>query len=411
MAFPGIFSVEMKRLRFSIAVTLVTFLVSPLLGIQASAAELGIGFRVVPTGGKVGGNNQLWFALDRGESGIRKFEVISSSDISQLIQLTFVQAQTVDGQLVAGSEPSEIANWIFPDANNFILKPRESRMIEISTKVPPNTEDGTYRAYLKVGASAAKDTKARTDVTQAVVKNAISFNKELYVLVGNAENLTLDFEILGLQDFTKDDGSKNISIDFRNLGQVPLGLKANLTLVSTEFSNLSYGPFIGGSTTMLEEGDEGYAELKLPDEVAPGSYRILVQASQDSVIKNKVFEEELTFPRLGGFKVLPILIALVLLALGILLFRFGLKKIRNQNQIGEDYAKQLKKTTNSQDDFDVDAFLDEILAKNQRKRQRAEKRKESIKSVGQQRKGSRKSQSSVKKSKIKKKSKTKVRSR
>ena len=106
----------MKRLRFTIVATLATFLILPLLGLQATAAELGIGFRVVPTGGKVGGNNQLWFALDRGESGIRKFEIISSSDISQVIQLTFVQAQTVDGQLVVGSDPSEIANWISADS-------------------------------------------------------------------------------------------------------------------------------------------------------------------------------------------------------------------------------------------------------------------------------------------------------
>lgn len=403
----------MKRLRFTIVATLATFLILPLLGLQATAAELGIGFRVVPTGGKVGGNNQLWFALDRGESGIRKFEIISSSDISQVIQLTFVQAQTVDGQLVVGSDPSEIANWISADSNNFILKPRESRIVEISTKVPPNTEDGTYRAFLKVGASAAKAAKVRNDGTQAIINNAVSFNKELYVLVGNAESLTLDFEILGLKDFTKEDGSKNISVEFRNLGLVPLGLRANVTLVSTEFSNLSYGPFIGGSTTMLEEGDEGFAEFKLPAEVAPGNYRILVQASQDSVVKNKVFEEELTFPILGGIRIFPFLITIVLFSLAIYLFRFGLKRFRNPKQTRGDTPKFFKRSTNPEDDFDVDAFLDEILAQNQRKRQRAEKRNKTPKSVGQQKrkKSSSQSQGVVKNRTTKKKSKTRVSSK
>ena len=127
--------------------------------------------------------------------------------------------------------------------------------IQISTKVPVDAKDGSYKAYLKVSASSAKSTKVKKNVTQAIVKNAVSFNKELYVLVGDAKSLNLDFEILDLKDFTDGDGEKHISVSFRNLGKVPLGLKVNATLVSSEFSNLSYGPFISGSTSMLEEGN------------------------------------------------------------------------------------------------------------------------------------------------------------
>ena len=360
----------MKKLYSVVFVLLMSLAIQFFSGFQVVAAELGVGFRVVPTGGKVGGNNQLWFALDRGESGVRQIEVISSSDIKQLIQLTFVQAQTVDGQPVAGNEPSEIASWITTSENNFILNPKSSKLVEIRTKVPSATEDGTYRAYLKVGASAAKISNVKNNQTQAIVRNAISFNKELYVLVGDAETLTLDFEILSLQDFTDDDGFKHISVEFENSGQLPLGLKANLTLVSTEFTNLSYGPFIAGSTPILENGDKGFADFKLPTEVEPGNYRILIQASQESIIKNKVFEKNLTFPKLGGFKLLPALFGIFLLVLAIIMLRFGFKKFRISNRLGIANPKHSIDRNSSEIEFDVNEFLDQIVAKNQRKREK-----------------------------------------
>ena len=360
----------MKKLYSVVFVLLMSLAIQFFSGFQVVAAELGVGFRVVPTGGKVGGNNQLWFALDRGESGVRQIEVISSSDIKQLIQLTFVQAQTVDGQPVAGNEPSEIASWITTSENNFILNPKSSKLVEIRTKVPSATEDGTYRAYLKVGASAAKISNGKNNQTQAIVRNAISFNKELYVLVGDAETLTLDFEILSLQDFTDDDGFKHISVEFENSGQLPLGLKANLTLVSTEFTNLSYGPFIAGSTPILENGDKGFADFKLPTEVEPGNYRILIQASQESIIKNKVFEKNLTFPKLGGFKLLPALFGIFLLVIAVFMIRFGFKKFRNSNSLGIANSKQSKERISSEIEFDVDEFMDQLIAKNQRRREK-----------------------------------------
>jgi len=365
----------MKSLLRSFA-TLLIFTASLHVGVYSvMATELGIGFRVVPTGGKVGGNNQLWFALDRGETGVRQFEVISSSDISQLIQLSFVEAQIVDGQPVAGSDQSEIASWITTDANNFILKPRESKMIQIFTKVPVDAKDSTYKAYLKVGATSAKSNKANKNITQAIVKNAVSFNKELYVLVGDAKSLTLDFEILDLKDFTDSDGAKHISVSFRNLGKVPLGLKVNATLVSTEFSNLSYGPFISGSTSMLDEGNEGSADFDLPAEVAPGNYRVLIQASQDSVIKNKVFERQLSFPLLGGFKFIPLLITLIFVALAIFLFRNGIRKLRNTKVLEGSNPNMDGKVLMEDDEFDVEAILNDILVKNKQKRQKAQKKK------------------------------------
>ena len=365
----------MKILLRFFAILLIFTASLPVGGYPAFSAELGVGFRVVPTGGKVGGNNQLWFALDRGESGVRQFEVISSSDISQLIQLSFVEAQIVDGQPVAGSDQSKIASWITPDANNFVLNPRESRMIQISTKVPVDAKDGSYKAYLKVSASSAKSTKVKKNVTQAIVKNAISFNQELYVLVGDAKSLNLDFEILDLKDFTDGDGKKHISVSFRNLGKVPLGLKVNATLVSSEFSNLSYGPFISGSTSMLEEGNEGSADFSLPAEVAPGNYRVLVQASQDSVIKNKVFEKKLLFPLLGGFTFFPLLLALIFVALAIYLFRNGIRKLRNPKVLESSNPNRDRKVSMENDEFDVEAILDNILVENQRRREIAQKKK------------------------------------
>jgi len=402
---------RMKKSRYVLSLALALFIFAPVLGYKAAAAELGIGFNVVPTGGKVGGNNRLWFALSQGESGIRKFQIISSSDIDQLIQITFVEAKTVDGQAIAGSEQSQISSWITPNSNSFILKPRQTRDVEIITKVPVNIEDGTYRAYLKVSASAARPSKIKSNVTQAIVNNAIAFNREVYVLVGNAESLILDFEVLDLKDFTYKDGSKHIVVEFKNLGKVPLGLKANLTLLSMDFANLSYGPYIAGSTTMLEEGDIGVADFKIPNEVAPGRYRILVQASQDSVFKNKVFEKTMTFPELGGFRVITFLVGLILLVLSIFLLRSGLRKIDVLTKLKFLIPMSLQKSFKRDDEIDIDKFLQEILVKNKRKIERAEKRQNSTKAAKLQKKRIIKSKKKSPARKQVKKKNTKIRSK
>jgi sensor histidine kinase YesM len=162
---------------------------------------------------------------------------------------------------------------------------------------------------------------------------------------------------------------------------------------------------------MLEEGDIGVADFKIPNEVAPGRYRILVQASQDSVFKNKVFEKTMTFPELGGFRVITFLVGLILLVLSIFLLRSGLRKIDVLTKLKFLIPMSLQKSFKRDDEIDIDKFLQEILVKNKRKIERAEKRQNSTKAAKLQKKRIVKSKKKSPARKQVKKKNTKIRSK
>ena len=152
------------------------------------------------------------------------------------------------------------------------------------------------------------------------------------LIVGNTNNLIIDFDIVDLKDYSIA-GKKYLNLMFKNLGTLPLGLDGDVSLNSIEFENLKYGPFEFGSQPIGESKD-GSAVVELPSDFTVGKYRILVTARQSMVEKNKIFERDLQFPnfddgRLSNMNLfLGVFIIVILLAISTFL-----KKRLQKNQI------------------------------------------------------------------------------
>lgn len=295
----------------------------------ANAANLGVGFSVLPNGdtSKVGNNNQLWFALDAGEEAIRRFQVTSASTLNQEINISYVKSQTIDGKTSATNVESEFSKWFEPSENNFELKSRQSKTLELKAHVPNTIQDGTYRLFLKLSASNKNDEVSTKKGTYGVVNNAVSFFQEIFVIVGEADDFTLDFEIKNAEDYIDSNQIKHLVVNLVNTGNLPLGLSGTVELISLDFEGLKYGPFSGGSTPMLSKNTKGEIDFSLGTEIQPGNYKILVQVKQADVLRNKIFEQKLTFPASRGSGI-PIYVYLLLLLIGAaILFRYGFSKL------------------------------------------------------------------------------------
>ena len=309
----------------------------------SAAAELGVGFTVLPNGdnSKVGNNNQLWFALDAGEMAKRRFQLTSASSLVQNVNISFVKSQIVDGSAIATTEKSEFADWFGTSVNDFKLGSRESKSIDLAVKAPNKIEDGTYRLFLKISVTdSSKPVKGKSG-TYGIVNNAVSFYQDIYVVIGDANNLVLDFNILSIEDFQNLDGEKYLLVNLENIGNLPLGLSGNIELISMDFEGLKFGPFNAGSSPMLSKNSKGKIVFQLGKEIEPGNYKILVQVKQSEILKNKIFEENLEFP-IEGSRQLPLLFVLIIgIALSVILLRIGINQFRKPKELSIDAPEKI----------------------------------------------------------------------
>ena len=327
-----------KSLRLFMAI-----LVSALCFPQVAAADksLGIGFTVLPNGdnSKVANNNQLWFALKAGESASRRFQVTSSSEISQNISFTYRNLLVEDGKVRAGNETSEFESWFRTDVDDLRLSPGDNRIVTITVKVPKDTSDGVYRSYLRVGAASAGETNVKRTGTYGIVKNDVGFLQQIYVLVGKGQDALLDFEIEGIEGYLDNSGNKHLRVGFENTGDLPLGLGVLVELSSLEFDGLSFGPYQGGSEPILKQGDKGFADLTVGSEVAPGRYKVRVRASQGEIVKNKILEVTLDFPESSSsLSGITILVGIMLLLLGATLTLLGFRRVKARSTEGQEIS-------------------------------------------------------------------------
>jgi len=323
----------MKKISSNLIIALLAIFLS--IPASVSAENLGIGFTVLPNGdeSKVANNNQLWFALKAGESGSRKFRVVSSSKINQNITFSYYKSILEDGVQKASGEESEFSKWFTTNPDSLKLQPSSERDITLTVKVPRDTPDGTYNAYIRVGSSASNPTEIKRKGTYGIVNNDLGFLQSIFVVVGQGQDSTLDFEILNLESYIDDANAKHVKIEFENTGQLPLGLSVSLELRSEDFSDLFFGPFQGGSEPILSLGEKGFADISVSNDVSIGNYKVRVRAEQGGVVKNKIFNALLDFPeRKVGLSPLNVLLGVVLLLIGTGLVLLGIRKVRFREQ-------------------------------------------------------------------------------
>lgn len=264
---------------------------------SSSAFGLGIGVRVIPGSDQtlVGGNTRLWFAVSPGKFESREIEVLNTSNEKTKISIALLDAVLRDGKLVPKESLSPANDFLILSNNNFVMDPNSSSRIKLTFAPPVDALTGEKLAMLSVSATSTNTSKiSDNSKTRAIGRNDVRFNMPIYLIIGDTNELVVDFEIQNIRDFSRNN-DKVIHIIFKNLGTLPLGLKGSIQFTSIDFEGLKYGPFDFGSEA-IRKSESGRAEVILPSDFQTGKYKVLVIAHQSNIEKTRIFEKDLTFP-------------------------------------------------------------------------------------------------------------------
>lgn len=276
---------------------LVIALTSSFILYPTSVLAAGLGVRVLPgaSDSPLGGNTRLWFAVPKGQSDSRKIEIINRGPEDLRIKLELLNAIERDGKLVLEEKLSPLNEYFSPSDNNFKMKASTSRVVTLKISSESESSLGEQIALLAIsGNSDEKIKSSRSEGTKVVGENILRFTIPIYVVIGSGDSWNVDFEIDKIVDLTLED-KKILDIYFYNNGDLPLGLKGKVEFASSEFEDLSFGPYSFGSEAIAPK-NAGRARVELPSDFVPGKYKVLVAARQSNVEKTRVFEEDLTFP-------------------------------------------------------------------------------------------------------------------
>jgi len=298
--------------------------VSSLLGLAlllpqlASAGDLGVGLRVVPnssTNSQISGNTKLWFVVKQDDETTRELILSGSNSMDQLVKLSMVKLQRIDGEPAISNEASDLAPWVVFSENGFVLKKNQSKSVTIKIAPPTDAKSGSYEAYLIVSASDAKVYKSSGKVTEAVINNSARVAQPVFVGVGNYEDFVVDFEISDV-DGVKTLQDKFIRVFLDNKGKTPISPSGQVQLKNMDFEQGTLGPFPFYSATISPDS-KAYIDVQVPDTVNPGNWKLFVSASQGNVTETREFEKNLTFTNRfdffgGAIRAVVVLLGLLL---------------------------------------------------------------------------------------------------
>lgn len=287
-------SVARKRVRAALSLFL---LVLPLqYGIPASAVneDLGLSLDVLPSTdpeiSRLTQGQALWFVIPPGSSKSRQIRVTSSAAVSEEITLSIGSLNRIDGvPTIDDSKESQTESWAKFSSERFILKPRESKIIDFTYSIPIDTEIGIHEAFLYATASSVQ----RASTEEYRVPQNARIASPIFLGVGTSLQITTDFTINDVSGVVVD-GIRQLKIDFKNTGRTPLSLSGSIQLSSAEFQNNFVGP-LPFTSVVIRPGILGYVLVPAPEQLTPGKWKILVTATQISTTKTREFTKELTF--------------------------------------------------------------------------------------------------------------------
>jgi len=305
-------------------IVLVVLTIAWVFAPRADAEDtLGFGVNVIPDASdtseaKLGGSQALWFALTPGQSITRQFDVVSVSDVEQLIEGEILSLRVVDGaDRIDVATPSDIASWVTFSPSPLSLGPRQRAKLNVTVTAPTDAE-GAFQAFIRVRAEAAQLPEIQSDTpAQTVVRGALAFDQKMWVGVGASGSLVTDFEIVDAVGLTVED-TRTLQIEFANTGETPIAPRGTVELQSLDFTTLVVGPLEYRTAEVLP-GQSRYAAVELPPEVEPGPWKVFIVANQGNIQKTASFEKDLTFPRELPTRAPLELWQIAVIALGILL--------------------------------------------------------------------------------------------
>ena len=309
-------------------------------GDEPTNGKLGFGVFLQPgsdsNGDGLEGTNRLWFALGRGETSRRTFSISSTSVVTQKVKAaTIAGTRENGGQLTQAPEREDVLRpWFRFEPAEFVLKPGQTVEVVLSVTAPQDAPDGMTENFVQFQASGATDPNL-----QYKIPTAIAYVQRTMVMVGQAESLSVDFDIIDVEGFKGDDGP-SLRIYFDNTGGVPVSLGGSTQLSSLDFDGVRSEQFSFRSSIILP-GESGYADVLVSDPVAAGKWRVFVSAYQGNTEKTATFERDLTFdgPPRGAqrpFSIDFVRLLLLLVALGLLVA--GIRVMKSERNPGGEHA-------------------------------------------------------------------------
>jgi hypothetical protein len=345
-------------------------------GIPAHAIneDLGLSLDVLPSAdpeiSRLTQGQALWFVIPPGSSKSRQVRVTSSAAVSEEITLSIGFLNRIDGvPTIDDSKESQTKPWAKFSSERFILKPRESKIIDFTYSIPIDTEIGIHEAFLYATASGVQ----RTSTEEYRIPQNARIASPIFLGVGTSLQITTDFTIDDVSGVVVD-GIRQLKIDFKNTGRTPLSLSGSIQLSSAEFQNNFVGP-LPFTSVVIRPGILGYVLIPAPEQLTPGKWKILVSATQISTTKTREFTKDLTFKPpsvllVNTMKGLAALVFFALFVFAVRLFRQPRSKTndeRSKDTQVSDFPKFGKSAKAIRDidseSAEIDALIDEILNK------------------------------------------------
>jgi hypothetical protein len=344
--------------------------VSSLLGLMlllpqlATAGDLGVGLRVVPnssTDSQISGNTKLWFVVKQNDETSRELVLSGSNSMDQLVKLSLVKLQRIDGEPAVTNEVSDVSPWIDFSENNFVLRKNQSKSVTMKIAPPSDAKSGSYEAYLIVSASDASVYKSSGEVTEAVIKNSARVAQPVFVGVGNYKDFVVNFEIADV-DGVKTLQDKFIRVFLDNRGRTPISPSGQIQLKNMDFEQGTLGPFPFYSAT-ISPGSKAYIDVQVPSTVNPGKWKLFVRASQGNVTETREFEKNLTFT--NRFDFLGGALRAVVVLLGLLLAFWAYRTLRPRTESHAPSRLMTRKSIRGRDRIskETKALIAELEAK------------------------------------------------
>ena len=375
-----------KKTLFGIQLSLVLlFLLTGNHGSILYAANLGIGVKPIPKvmpddNAKLTENSNLWFIVDDGQSLSREV-ILRGGSVDQKVNLEIIGASEINGELSPSNEVSEVAKFTFFSDNNFVLRANENRVIQVRIAIPKGTPSQSFNSYLSVTVGAKSinvlDKKKSNAKIQAIVKNQIRTLLRMFVGIGSYKDFYTDLQIEDVKDYSIS-GAKFLDVVIKNTGKTPITPSGEVSFSSLDFAGLRFGP-VSYLTLTMEPGRTSKFKMRVPEEIEPGKWQILVKAQQGNIVKTRIFEKNLKFRE--GVNWLNLITRTISAILALALFyylrrTYSLTKRQNDSEslakskrISRQFKNILtrfkihsrkKGEVNQGEVFDVEKFLEEL---------------------------------------------------
>lgn len=265
-----------------------------LLPSSARADNLGLTLQILQGSSSKSGiedNTRLWFVVEPGTSKFRKVVVKSTSNIPEKITMSIGAVKRVNGesQLAIG-ESSETEKWSNFSEQNFILGPRNEKVVDVGFSIPVNEEVNSYAAMLLVKATSVLSAESKLAYS---VPGAAQIAAPIFLGVGTEDEFLTKFEIKSVKGQNTLKG-KSLRVEIKNSGKSPVSIQGDVQAVGITFRTGTVGPFYYQTET-IAPGETKFADAFVGDSISEAKWKIYVTAVQGQITESREFEVNISY--------------------------------------------------------------------------------------------------------------------